>query len=142
MEILLRTCASLFSATIVAIYATALAARKLSRDTRHIRSVEHAARRFPHIAYRMGFIDVDVNQKTKEGILGIWDWRRPSSNKYYTIPLPHEICDLLYDLYERLLIPGKSKVARPFTFTVELPFCNNEHLYKSPLQILCDHCLR
>ena len=111
-------------------------------DQIYFRSVEYAARRVPHIAYRMGFIDVVVNQKTKEGILGIWDWRRPSSNKYYTIPLPHEICDLLYDLYERLLIPGKSKVARPFTFTVELPFCNNEHLYKSPLQILCDHCLR
>lgn len=105
-------------------------------DQIHFCSVEYAARRTPHIAYRMGFVDVIVDQKTREGILGIWDWRLQGNNKYYTVPLPGDVCDILYDLYKRLCTSGESKIARTFSFTVELPYCKNEHLYKSPLQIL------
>lgn len=96
-------------------------------------AVEHAACRVPHIAYRLGYVDVLVNKRTKEGILGIWDWRLPG---YYTIPLPRDVCDILHDLYERLSSDSKNKVMSTLSFMVDIPYCKDDHLYKSPLQIL------
>src|SRR3989344_4938338 len=95
--------------------------------------LQHAARRTPDFVYRLGYVDAIVDTVTEKGYLGIWDWRLSGSNKYYRTLMPPRVTKLLLAFYERA-IQGKNKRMREFSFPVALPYCNDSHLGKSPLQ--------
>ena len=102
----------------------------------HFGPLAHAASRVPDVAYRLGYVEAVVIETNREGFLGIWDWRLKGINKYYKLPLPDWLIKDLLILRERQVQEDEDRVFPMVSFTIKLPYCNDAHLHKSPLEII------